>query len=238
MSSYADILGSLKEYLLFLSESGLREIALPEVTPARPVAELRGSAPEGDAAPTALETVRIDLGDCRRCPLCKTRKNIVFGEGDPDADILFVGEGPGEDEDRTGRPFVGRAGQLLTQIIENGMKISRSSVYICNIVKCRPPGNRTPQKEEVEACLPFLKKQIEAVRPRAIITLGRPAACALLGVQAPMHSLRGQWHDWNGIPLMPVFHPSYVLRSYTVPIRRQVWEDTSEVLRILGMLSG
>jgi DNA polymerase len=232
MKMRKEILSSLKEHLLFLSESGIREIAISGRGPARPPA---GGEPETGSIPAdeGLEAVRLDLGDCQRCALAGTRRHIVFGEGDPNAEILFVGEGPGEDEDRTGRPFVGRAGELLTQIIEKGMKLRRSDVYICNIVKCRPPGNRDPREEETAACMPFLKKQIQAVRPRVIITLGRPAAHALLEVQEPMTRLRGKWHSYDGIPLMPIFHPAYVLRQYTVPIRRQVYEDTLEVLRLL-----
>jgi DNA polymerase len=158
----------------------------------------------------------------------------VFGQGDPDADILFVGEAPGGEEDRTGLPFVGRAGQLLNQIIENGMGLSRAEVYICNVLKCRPPSNRTPQEHEVQACLAFLKKQIAAIQPRVIVSLGLPAARALLEVDKPMHQLRGNWHSYEGIPVMPTFHPAYVLRNYTVPIRRQVWEDVKEVIRFLA----
>jgi len=236
MNTREEILRSLKEYLLFLSESGIREIAFSGTgAPGRQAEEATEallSTPGGD-----LESVRRELGDCQRCALARTRQHIVFGEGDPNAEILFVGEGPGEDEDRTGRPFVGRAGQLLTKIIENAMKLRRSEVYICNIVKCRPPGNRTPREEEVAACLPFLAKQIETVRPRVIITLGRPAAHALLGVQETMTRLRGRWHSYGDIPVMPIFHPSYVLRQYTVAIRGQVYEDTLEVLRLLNETS-
>ncbi len=235
MSTREDVFLSLREHLMFLAESGLLEIAYPATPGRSPVA---GEAPEAGPPPVQgdLEAVRRDLGDCRRCPLAEGRRQIVFGEGNPDADILFVGEGPGEEEDRTGRPFVGRAGKLLTDIIEKGMKILRGDVYICNIVKCRPPGNRTPLREEVNACLPFLLRQIEAVRPRVIVTLGRPAASTLLGVQEPMTSLRGRWASFRGIPLMPTFHPSYVLRRYTVEVRRQVYEDTLAVMSFLEKL--
>ena len=188
---------------------------------------------ESPARQETLSDVRTELGDCKRCALSRIRTNIVFGEGNPKAEIVFVGEGPGSEEDRTGRPFVGRAGQLLTRIIENGMKIDRSSVYICNIVKCRPPGNRTPRDDEVETCFPFLAKQIKVIKPRVIVTLGQPATCALLGVQKPMHALRGTWNSFEGIPVMPTFHPSYVLRRYTRSVRGQVHADTQKVMRFL-----
>jgi len=157
----------------------------------------------------------------------------VFGEGNPQAEIVFVGEGPGSEEDRTGRPFVGPAGEMLTRIIEDGMKIQRSSVYICNIVKCRPPGNRTPRDAEVGACFPFLDKQIMAIQPRVIITLGHSATCSLLRVQKPMYALRGTWQSHRGIPVMPTFHPSFVLRQYTRQVRGQVHADTQKVIRHL-----
>ncbi len=181
----------------------------------------------------ALGALRAELGDCRRCPLHRDRRHIVFGEGPPDAEIVFVGEAPGADEDRTGRPFVGKAGQLLTRIIEKGMGLRRGEVYICNILKCRPPRNRTPQEDEVRACLPFLERQIAIIRPRAIITLGLPAARALLGSELPMHRLRGNWQSYRGIPLMPTYHPAFVLRNYTASVRRQVWEDVLAVVRFL-----
>jgi DNA polymerase len=230
-------LHGLTEYLRFLMENDITEVPRP---PGPPV-EVGKRWSAGDrqvygAAPREhqLAATRAELGDCRRCPLSRGRGQIVFGEGSPEADIVFVGEGPGSEEDRSGRPFVGRAGQLLTRIIENAMATSRQNVYICNIVKCRPPGNRTPREEEVQACLPYLEKQIEAIRPRVIVTLGQPATCALLRVQAPIHLLRGRWQTYRGIALMPTFHPSYVLRQYTVQVRKQVFEDTQQVMSLLG----
>ena len=177
-----------------------------------------------------LEAVRDDLGDCQRCGLCAGRTQIVFGDGNPDAKILFVGEGPGEQEDLRGLPFVGRAGELLTQMIEKGMGLSRSEVYICNIVKCRPPGNRTPLPDEVAACRPFLDAQIQAVKPRVIVTLGRPAASLLLGEEVAITRARGTWREYRGIPLMPTLHPAYVLRKYTAENRRNVWTDLQAAL--------
>lgn len=173
----------------------------------------------------SLEAIRAELGDCRRCTLCEGRQTIVFGDGNPDADLLFIGEGPGEQEDRQGLPFVGRAGELLTQMIEKGIGIPRSEVYICNIVKCRPPQNRNPLPPEVSACRPFLDGQIRAVAPKVIVTLGKPAASLLLDRDIAITRVRGTWHEYQGIPLMPTLHPAYVLRQYTPENRRAVWED-------------
>jgi DNA polymerase len=178
----------------------------------------------------SLEAVREALGECTRCPLHAGRTQIVFGDGNPDADLLFVGEGPGEQEDLRGIPFCGRAGELLTSMIEKGLGIPRSSVYICNIVKCRPPGNRTPLGPEVAACRPFLDGQIDAVRPRVIVALGKPAASLLLGRDVSITKVRGIWHEYRGVPLMPTFHPAFVLRQYTPQVRRQVWEDLKAAL--------
>jgi DNA polymerase len=177
-----------------------------------------------------LESVRAALGECTRCRLSERRTQIVFGVGNPDADLLFVGEGPGQEEDRQGIPFVGRAGELLTQMIEKGLGIPRAEVYICNIVKCRPPENRTPLADEVATCRPYLDGQIEAVRPRVIVALGKPAASLLLGRDVPITRVRGIWHEYRGIPLMPTFHPAFILRQYTPENRRLVWEDLKAAL--------
>ena len=178
----------------------------------------------------SLEQVRTELGECRRCRLAEGRTHIVFGDGDPAASLLFVGEGPGETEDRQGLPFVGRAGELLTQMIEKGLGIPRRSVYICNVVKCRPPNNRTPQADEVAACSPFLDGQIAAIAPRVIIALGKPAASRLLGRDVAITRVRGVWHEYRGVPLMPTFHPAFLLRQYTPENRRLVWEDLKAAL--------
>jgi DNA polymerase len=170
------------------------------------------------------------LGDCTRCKLCERRNTIVFGDGNPNADLMFIGEGPGEQEDIQGLPFVGRAGELLTQMIEKGLGIPRSEVYICNIVKCRPPGNRNPLPQEVAACRPFLDGQIDAVQPKVIVTLGKPAAGLLLGREVAITRIRGHWHDYRGIPLMPTLHPAFILRKYTPENRRNVWEDLKAAL--------
>jgi DNA polymerase len=175
-----------------------------------------------------LSVVRDELGDCTRCKLCKGRKTIVFGEGDPDAVLVFVGEGPGQEEDQQGRPFVGAAGQLLTDIIVKGMKLSREDVYICNIVKCRPPGNRNPEPDEIEACEPFLIKQLQAIRPKMIVALGNVAVKTLLKTKEGITKLRGTWNTYQGIPLMPTFHPAYLLRNPSD--KKLVWEDIKKVL--------
>ncbi|MEI7636259.1 MAG: uracil-DNA glycosylase [Syntrophus sp. (in: bacteria)] len=183
----------------------------------------------------ALNDVRMDLGDCRRCALHKGRKNIVFGEGNPHAELVFVGEAPGADEDDQGRPFVGRAGQLLTKIIE-AMKMQRQDVYICNILKCRPPGNRNPESGEIAACEPFLVKQLEAIRPKVICALGTFAAQTLLKNDVAISLLRGRFHRYHDIPLMPTYHPAYLLRNPSQ--KRQVWEDVQQIMNMLAEDSG
>lgn len=174
----------------------------------------------------SLDAIREDIGDCRRCRLHEHRKTIVFGEGNTEARLAFVGEGPGAEEDASGRPFVGRAGQLLDKIIAAiGMK--REDVYIANIVKCRPPGNRTPERDEVETCEPFLLRQLAFVRPDVIVALGSPAFQCLLKTREPITRARGQWREWNGIRVMPTFHPAFLLRSPDK--KREVWEDMKKV---------
>ncbi|MBW6486818.1 MAG: uracil-DNA glycosylase [Syntrophobacterales bacterium] len=179
---------------------------------------------------TALEAAREQLGDCRRCRLAESRSNIVFGEGNPHAALVFVGEAPGGDEDLQGKPFVGRAGQLLTKIII-AMGLERRDVYICNILKCRPPGNRNPLPEEIVSCEPFLISQLEAIKPRAICALGSFAARTLLKSETPITLLRGHFHDYQGIPLMPTYHPAYLLRNPGA--KKQVWEDVQKIMELL-----
>ena len=171
---------------------------------------------------------------CTRCRLCETRTNTVFGEGDIDAKIFFIGEGPGETEDQTGRPFVGRAGELLNKMIA-GMGLAREQVYIANIVKCRPPNNRVPAPDEVATCTPYLERQIEIIRPSAIVTLGLPSTQYMLQTKLSMGRMRGQFHAWRGIPLMPTYHPAYVLRNPTYETRSAVWSDLKQVLAKLGL---
>ncbi len=179
-----------------------------------------------------LEEVRAELGDCRRCRLCEKRTNIVFGVGNPQARIMFIGEGPGADEDAQGIPFVGRAGKLLTDIIK-AMGLSREEVYIANVVKCRPPGNRDPEPDEMDACMPFLEAQIDVIRPEVIVALGRVAVQALMGHPVQITKIRGQWTNFKGVPLMPTFHPSYLLRNQAA--KRPVWEDVKAVMSKLDM---
>jgi DNA polymerase len=191
------------------------------------------SANPGLAEVSDLSALRTYIGDCQRCKLSPTRTHIVFGVGDPKAQLMFIGEGPGADEDLKGEPFVGRAGQLLTDIIERGMGVRRSEVYIANVIKCRPPGNRNPEGDEVAACEPFLFRQIELVGPKVIVGLGTFAVQALLRLKTPISKLRGVWHDFHGIKLMPTFHPAYLLRN--PGDKRLVWSDIQEVMRFLGL---
>ena len=175
-----------------------------------------------------------EVRGCAKCRLCETRTHTVFGEGDVDAQIFFIGEGPGETEDQTGRPFVGRAGELLNKMI-GGMGVAREQVYIANIVKCRPPGNRVPAPDEVATCTPYLERQLEIIRPRVIVTLGLPATQYMLQTKLSMGRLRGQWQNWRGIKLMPTYHPAYVLRNPTPQTRGAVWSDLKLVLAELGL---
>lgn len=179
-----------------------------------------------DESDFSLDTIKDDIGDCRRCKLHEHRRTIVFGEGNPQARLVFVGEGPGAEEDASGRPFVGRAGQLLDKIIV-AIGLTREDVYIANIVKCRPPGNRTPERDEVETCEPFLARQLAFIRPDVIVALGSPAFQCLLRTKEPISRARGQWREWNGIKVMPTFHPAFLLR--TPDKKREVWEDMKKV---------
>jgi len=250
------LLQQLKNYLMFLRESGHTHVPLnselselpvmatlsgtfhdssPQPLESRMVPKSPFTKPEEDGKPSSgLVGVREELGDCERCKLCETRQTIVFGSGNPNADLVFVGEGPGADEDAQGLPFVGRAGKKLTEIIEKGMLLDRNKdTYICNIVKCRPPGNRDPEKDEVEACKPFLIKQLKAIRPKVIVALGKPAASTLLGRTVPITKERGTWHEFEGMKLMLTYHPAYLLRAYTKENRQAVYDDMQKVLEIL-----
>jgi DNA polymerase len=180
----------------------------------------------------SLDQITMDIGpDCRRCKLCTLgRSQIVFGVGNPRARLMFVGEAPGEEEDRRGEPFVGRAGQLLTKIIE-AIGLTRDQVYIANVIKCRPPGNRNPEGDEVEQCEPFLFRQIDVIRPRVIVPLGKFAAQSLLKTMDPITRLRGRQFDYRGAALIPTFHPAYLLRNPSA--KREVWEDMKKVRAIL-----
>ncbi len=183
--------------------------------------------------PMTLEDVRTWVDDCKKCRLHEGRTNIVFGEGNPSARLVFVGEGPGADEDREGRPFIGRAGKMLTRIIENVLNLTREDVYIANIVKCRPPGNRNPQPDECAMCMPYLIGQLKVIRPEVIVALGSVATHNLLDTKAPIGRLRGAFHRWGDIKLMPTYHTAYLLRNPSE--KRKVYEDMLMVKDALGL---
>lgn len=202
----AEIVSQVKSHLEYQRDFGVEGLSLDK--------ELFKERSLGD--------IQREMGDCQRCKLGATRRNLVFGDGNPKARLVFVGEGPGADEDAQGLPFVGRAGQLLTRIIE-AMGLKRSEVYICNIVKCRPPGNRNPETDEIKACEPFLIQQLETIKPQVICALGTFAAQTLLRTKVPISKLRGRFHLYQGIKLMPTFHPAFLLRN--PHMKRAVWED-------------
>ncbi len=195
------------------------------------------TAPVSSSSPETLSDLKAFIGDCKRCKLCNGRKNIVFGEGAENAALMFIGEGPGRDEDIEGRPFVGEAGQLLTKIIENGIGIKREDVYICNVVKCRPPENRDPERGEIDCCIRFLKRQIEIIKPKVICTLGRIAARELLKREFKITMERGRWQTYLNIPLMPTYHPAYILRNpgNEKKLKGEVWLDIQKIMSLLGI---
>lgn len=216
--------------------------SLPELSASlpEPSASLLSLSLGGEILSPAEKVERLaqmdsaEVKGCTRCRLCETRTKTVFGEGDAGAKLFFIGEGPGENEDRQGRPFVGRAGELLNKMIAS-MGLRREQVYIANLVKCRPPDNRVPAPDEVETCTPYLVRQLEIIRPQVIVTLGLPAAKYMLDSRLSMGKMRGIWHNWRGIKLMPTFHPAYLLRSYTPENRRAVWSDLQQVMTELGL---
>src|SRR5215831_16246524 len=250
----------IKEHLRFAAELGVDGVSRDPAWRSRPegmthgAGRTHGSGPPGDAVPDvvgadprvgpsplafsknaaeALAAVRADIGDCTRCKLHRLgRRQIVFGVGNPNADLMFVGEAPGGDEDIQGIPFVGRAGQLLTKIIE-AIGLRREDVYIANVIKCRPPENRNPEPDEVDSCEPFLLRQLELIGPEVILALGKFAVQTLLRVKTPITQLRGRWYDYHGIKLMPTFHPAYLLRN--PGDKRLVWQDIQKVMRVLGI---
>ena len=216
-----EILESIEDYLIYYKTLGVKEISL-------------SMAPHKEKkSKETLEDIRADIGECTRCNLHKGRTYIVFGEGNPKAELMFIGEGPGHDEDVTGRPFVGRAGQLLTKIIE-AMKFKREDVYIANIVKCRPPNNRVPEPEEVRTCEGFLHRQISVIHPKVIVCLGSVATQNLLKTEDKITGLRGKFTEWNGIPVLPTYHPAFLLRNPSM--KRVVWEDMKKVMEFLSEL--
>jgi uracil-DNA glycosylase family 4 len=235
----------VRHYLEFYRDLGIQsvysrpcraEVQVPNATPVLvpPPILLPSLAPEHDT----LEKILADIGDCRRCRLCEARHTIVFGSGNESSQLVFVGEGPGAEEDEQGLPFVGRAGQLLTQMIDNtaareGIPIRRGDVYICNVVKCRPPENRTPLPDEMQTCGQFLFRQLLAIQPKAICVLGATAMKALLNVKEGITRSRGRWHKWHDIPVMVTYHPSYLLRQYNQEAKREVWEDLKTLLHFV-----
>ena len=237
----------LIEHLKFLREMGVKEIRLgaapagaaAAAAPARPSASRPAPAKKAPASSqkgAALAALRDqEIGDCRRCRLCEARTKIVFGVGDPGARLMFIGEGPGHDEDVQGIPFVGRAGMLLTDIIR-AMNLTREQVYIGNVVKCRPPENRTPEPDEIAACRGFLEEQIEIIAPSVIVCLGAVAVQVLVGASGGITKIRGTLRDYRGIPVMPTFHPAYLLRNPSA--KKDVWQDMKQVMAILAGATG
>jgi len=245
------LVGQLRTNLSLRQRSGLQgvpkkpSVRKPVSAPAAAAAPVAASVvaappaevPEGEggrpAGAKGLALVREDLGDCQRCKLAPLRTKLVFGVGNPNAHLVFVGEAPGADEDAQGEPFVGKAGQLLTKMIE-AMGYAREDVYICNILKCRPPGNRNPEPDEIEKCEPFLKAQLAALRPRVIVALGKFAAQCLLRDDTPISRLRGNFRSYEGIQLMPTFHPAYLLRDPTK--KKEAWADLKAVNAALARM--
>ena len=229
----AELLTQVTHTLSYLADTGCRGFDCDS----RVIERVRrwGESPENVMAEPMTETmadIRKDLGQCRRCGLGAGRTHMVFGQGDVNARLVFVGEGPGYEEDQRGIPFVGAAGQLLTRIIE-AMHLKRENVYLCNIIKCRPPKNRNPKPREIEACKPFLERQLRVIRPDYICALGTFAAQTLLGTETPISRLRGEIYDFMGISVLPTYHPAYLLRNPDK--KRAVWEDMKKLMRLLDI---
>ncbi len=222
-----DILKKTSDTLRYMAEAGCTGFDCSEKT----MCIVNNLDRNLSSAPDDLRGLRNLIGDCQRCKLCKERTNIVFGTGDPDAKLVFVGEGPGYDEDQKGEPFVGKAGQLLTKIIE-AMNLTREKIYICNIIKCRPPGNRNPAPDEIKACFPFLERQLDAIRPDFICALGTFAAQTLLDSDEPISKMRGRFYDYRGMKVMPTYHPAYLLRNPEK--KRDVWEDMKKLVSLMN----
>jgi uracil-DNA glycosylase family 4 len=225
---------ALRETLAYYRDLGVAELYLSSSF------TFEENAPYLAASPTArlasaldLQSLAKEVSDCVTCRLCKTRKQTVFADGSPDARIMFIGEAPGADEDAQGLPFVGRAGQLLTRMIEDGMGMPRSSVYIANVLKCRPPDNRNPEPDEIASCRGYLERQIDLVKPEVLVALGKFAAQFLLETEEGIMRLRGKWGSYRGIPVMPTFHPSFLLRQPAQ--KKEAWEDLLAVLARLGI---
>jgi len=214
--------------LAFLRDLGYTHLDLGHLSPAG----TNPGTPEPIGANPELDLLRAEALECTKCRLAGGRTNVVFGVGNPSADLMFIGEAPGRDEDLKGEPFVGRAGQLLTDIIK-AMKLSREQVYIANVIKCRPPENRNPEPDELDACRPFIRRQVELIQPKVIVTLGKFGLQSLLQKSYPISAVRGQWLDYDGIKLMPTYHPAYLLR--TPAAKKDVWADMKKVMAELGI---
>lgn len=229
IEEFRDIIGHLKKLMAANRDFGFE---FKSVGPSPD--EIRGQAP---SQPGTLEELRDFIGDCKKCKLSQGRNRLVFGEGSPHAKLLFVGEGPGREEDLEGRPFVGEAGKLLTRIIEKGMGLKRKDVYICNVVKCRPPGNRDPERDEIDTCIPFLKEQIRLIGPDVICVLGRIAGQELLGRDFKITKERGIWHSYMDIPVMATYHPAYIVRNPARErqLKADVWKDVQKIMARLGL---
>jgi len=229
-----EIFSHLKALILIHEEMGME----PPRLSAEDLRYLEGNAALPRDNPGALghldtlEALKAFIGECQRCKLCRGRTNLVFGEGSPRARLMFVGEGPGREEDKVGKPFVGEAGRLLTRIIE-AMGLTREGVYICNVVKCRPPKNRDPERDEIDTCIPFMKRQIDIIMPEVICILGRVAGKVILGDGFKVTRDRGKWHRYGDIAVMPTFHPAYLLRNLSA--KRHVWEDVKKIMSRLGL---
>jgi uracil-DNA glycosylase len=222
---FIEVINDLKSYLEYLQGMGIQSLPASGM-------EINNPSP---SQITTLDEVRKELGDCKRCKLHRTRKTIVFGEGNEKTKLMFIGEGPGYDEDVQGRPFVGKAGQLLTKILQS-INLPREEVYITNIIKCRPPQNRNPEPDEIQSCNPFLMKQIDVIQPKIICALGAFASQTLLKTDAKITALRGKFYDFEGIQVIPTYHPAFLLRN---PERkREVWEDMKKIVELLGSDAG
>jgi len=240
MNNKSEIIEELKKAMEFYHELGFKYLPIKAVTSNElrvksktPNSELNSSLisrPSSLDKETALKSLRNEIGDCQRCRLSKERKNIVFGEGNPEAELMFIGEGPGRDEDIQARPFVGDAGKLLTRLIEK-IGLKREDVYIANVVKCRPPANREPGEDEITICSPFLERQIEIIKPKIIIALGKISAQYLTGSEVSISKLRGNFYTYKNITVMPTFHPAYLLRNPKA--KWLTWEDVQKVLEKL-----
>ena len=234
MANRTEALKDARELIEYAKSLGMTEIPQTKTSDIRPKANkpARTNNMTVEEKAGALNQLTKKIGDCKRCGLCEGRTKLVFGAGNPNADLMFIGEGPGRDEDEQGIPFVGRSGKLLTDIIK-AMGFTRDDVYIANIVKCRPPKNRNPQPDEVKTCIPFLINQAEIIAPKVIVCLGSVATQNLLGTEEKISSMRGKFTEWSNIPVMPTYHPAFLLRNSNM--KKPVWEDMQLVMKKMGI---